>query len=137
MKAVVDTNVIAYYLLGTPDFLTETSAFWRKPREVQAPAQWEAELANVVWMSARTGVVAEPEAVLKLRRAAALGIHSVATRSLWQGALVRALALNISVYDALFVELADRKGLPLATFDAKLIDACPAIAVRPRELLEG
>ena len=29
MTAVVDTNVIAYYLLGTEPFLDEVRQFWR------------------------------------------------------------------------------------------------------------
>jgi predicted nucleic acid-binding protein len=35
------------------------------------------------------------------------------------------------VYDTLFVELAARKKLPLATFDAALLKAFPDIAARP------
>ena len=48
MRAVVDTNVIAYYLLGNPIFEAEAREFWETLREPFAPAVWEAELANVV-----------------------------------------------------------------------------------------
>jgi predicted nucleic acid-binding protein len=37
----------------------------------------------------------------------------------------------VAVYDTLFVELAARERLPLATFDAALLKAFPDIAVRP------
>jgi predicted nucleic acid-binding protein len=37
--------------------------------------------------------------------------------------------------DALFVELARRARLPLATFDRAVLTAFPAIAKRPRALL--
>jgi predicted nucleic acid-binding protein len=37
----------------------------------------------------------------------------------------------VAVYDTLFVELAVREHLPLATFDAALLKAFPNIAVRP------
>jgi len=60
MRAVVDTDVIAYYVLGTPEF--------------------------------------------------------------------------DSVYDTLFVELADREELALATFDKKLLTTYPSIAKRPKDL---
>jgi predicted nucleic acid-binding protein len=135
MKAVVDTNVIAYYLLGTPDFAAEAREFWRGSGDLLAPASWEAELTNVVWMAVRTGGLTDVEACLKLHLAARLGIHSVATRMLWQGALIRALASDTAVYDTLFVELADREHVPLITFDQKLLDAYPAIAKRPKDLL--
>jgi predicted nucleic acid-binding protein len=40
----------------------------------------------------------------------------------------------VAVYDTLFVELARRENLPLATFDAKVIAAFPDVAVRPKVL---
>jgi len=58
----------------------------------------------------------------------------VPNRTLWQGALVRAHQSKVAVYDTLFVELAARERLPLATFDAALLKAFPDIAVRPAAL---
>lgn len=134
MKFVVDTNVVAYYLLGTPDFADEVRQFWPDVSEALAPALWEAELANVVWMSVRTGALPEAEGPLKLSLAARLGIHSVATRSLWHGALHRAVQTGVAVYDTLFIELADREQAPLVTFDRRLLKASPTIAKRPKDL---
>jgi predicted nucleic acid-binding protein len=134
MKAVVDTNVVAYYLLGTPLFSLEAQRFWRDVTEPVAPALWEAELANVVWMSVRAGVLAAIEGPAKLSLAARLGIHSVASRALWHGALLRATQTGVAVYDTLFVELADRERIPLVTFDQRLLSACPEIATRPKDL---
>jgi predicted nucleic acid-binding protein len=62
MKAVVDTNVVAYFLLGTRSFVDEALQFWQTVSETIAPAVWEAELANVVWMAIRTGVLFEAPA---------------------------------------------------------------------------
>src|SRR5262245_20447347 len=50
---VVDTNVVAYYLLGTEPFADEARAFWRGGGAMSAPAHWQAELANVIWMAVR------------------------------------------------------------------------------------
>jgi len=63
-----------------------------------------------------------------------LGIETVATAALCQGALLRSVASGISVYDTLFVELAARTGCPLVTFDKPVLKAFPDIAVRPRDL---
>ena len=133
MKVVVDTNVIAYHLLGTPRFAAETAELLGAADEILAPALWEAELTNVVWMAVRAGVLSPQEAPGKLSLAVRLGVRSVAMRSLWHGALVRSLQSGVAVYDTLFVELADRERLPLATFDRKLMQAFPAVARRPRE----
>ena len=135
MKAVVDTNVTAYYVLGTPEFDAEVREFWRLVDDPIAPALWEAELANVLWMSVRGGVLSKEDAPAKLRLAARLGIHSVSVRKLWQGALQRALESSVAVYDTLFVELADREQLPLATFDNKVLATYPDIAKRPKDLM--
>ncbi|HUI42469.1 MAG TPA: type II toxin-antitoxin system VapC family toxin [Terriglobia bacterium] len=135
MRAVVDTNVVAYYLLGTEPFVDETRRFWREVGETTAPAIWEAELANVVWMATRSGVLPGQEGPKRLDLAARLGIRSVPSRTLWHGALTRALQSGLAVYDALFVELARRERLPLATFDKKILHAFPAIATPPRALL--
>jgi len=134
MRVVVDTNVLAYHLLGTPRFAAEAEEFLGSADEILAPTLWEAELANVIWMAVRTGVLATQEAPAKLSFAVRLGVQSIPTRTLWQGALMRSLRSGVAVYDTLFVELADRERLPLVTFDRKLMQAFPAVARRPREI---
>lgn len=135
MKAVVDTNVVAYLLLGTEEFVEESRAFIERLDEGMAPAVWEAELANVVWMAVREGVMPLEEGGERLSAAARLGIRSVSNRSLWHGALVRGVRAGIAAYDALFVELAIRESLPLATFDRAVLSAFPGVAHRPAALL--
>lgn len=137
MKVVVDTNVIAYYLLGTPEFASETRRFWENVREPLAPSLWEAELANVIWMAMRAGALHEADGPVRLHLARRLGIRTVTTRSLWHGALLRAVQSDVAVYDTLFVELADREGIPLVTFDQRVLESWPVIARRPGALLVG
>ena len=134
MTAVVDTNVVAYYLLGTEPFLDEVRQFWRAVEDAWAPVHWEAELANAVWMAVRTGVLPADEGHQKLDLAARLGIQSVQNRSLWQPALSRAVDSGAAVYDTLFVELAVQRNLPLATFDKNILKKFPEIAKRPSAL---
>jgi predicted nucleic acid-binding protein len=50
------------------------------------------------------------------------------------GALERAVQSKVAVHDTLFIELAKRENLPLATFDTKVLAAFPDIAVRPKVL---
>ncbi len=134
MNAVVDTNVVAYFVLGTERFLGEARAFMMALEAAWAPAIWEAELANVLWMATRHDVLSLEQAANRLTLADGLGIHAVPTRTLWHGALVRAHQSQVAVYDTLFVELAVRKRLPLVTFDAALLKAFPDVAVRPATL---
>ena len=134
MKGVVDTNVLAYFLLGTRPFVDEASRFWHAIDGALAPAVWEAELANVIWMAIRAHVILPEEGRKRLGLAAKLGIQSVPNKTLWHGALERAIQSGVAVYHTLFVELASRENLPLATFDAKVLAAFPEVAVRPRLL---
>jgi predicted nucleic acid-binding protein len=134
MKAVVDTNVVAYFLLGTETFIDEARTCFEAVSNPVAPAHWEAELTNVVWMAVRAGVLPAEEGPTRLGLARRLGIESVATTTLCQGALLRAIKANLSVYDTLFVELAARTACPLVTFDRSILRAFPDIAKRPREL---
>jgi predicted nucleic acid-binding protein len=135
VKAVVDTNVVAYYILGTPEFAEEVRAFWHRVDDPIAPALWEAELANVIWMSVRGSVLSKEVAPAKLRLAGRLGIHSVSVRKLWQGALQRAMDSGVAAYDTVFVELAHREQVYLATFDNKLLRTYPDIAKRPKDVM--
>lgn len=134
MRAVVDTNVVAYFLLGTDDYIDEARASIEALSNPVAPAHWEAELTNVVWMAIRAGVLQPEEGPTRLGLARRLGIESVATSTLCQGALLRAVTSGVPVYDTLFVELAARLGCPLLTFDKAVLRAFPAIAKRPRDL---
>ena len=134
VKAVVDTNVIAYLLLGTDGFVEEARGLMATLEQAWAPAVWEAELANALWMATRHNVLTLDDAGKRLILADGLGIHTVPNRTLWQGALVRAHASKVAVYDTLFVELASREQLPLATFDGAVLKAFPDVAVRPASL---
>jgi predicted nucleic acid-binding protein len=137
VKVVVDTNVVAYLLLGTEAFVDEAKACFSTVSNPIAPAHWEAELTNVLWMAVRSGILPPAEAPVGLGLARRLGIESVTTATLCQGALLRSVTSGIAVYDTLFVELATRAACPLVTFDKALIKAFPDIAIRPRDLTEG
>lgn len=134
MKAVIDTNVVAYLLLGTEDFVDEARLCFERVATPLAPAHWEAELTNVVWMATRAGVLGPSDAPARLGLARRLGIEAIATSTLCQGALLRSIDSGVTVYDTLFVELAARMACPLVTFDKAVLKAFPTLACRPQAL---
>ena len=134
MTAVVDTNVVAHLLLGTQRVVDEARLCMTTVTLPIAPAHWEAELANVIWMAVRSGVLPVAEGPLRLSLARRLGIESVPTATLSQGALLKSLTSGVAVYDTLFVELAQRTRCPMVTFDKAVLKAFPDIAIRPSEL---
>ena len=98
MNAFVDTNVAAYYLLGTEPFAEECQDFWKRVDEASAPSLWQAEIVNVLWMAVRNNVITPGESAKKLRFAAGLGIHPIPVRRLWRGALFRSIDSGVSAY---------------------------------------
>lgn len=60
-------------------------------------------------------------------------VDNAGARDAWGEPLAQALATGLTLYDALYVELARRHGRPLATFDAALRRAAivAGIAVLP------
>jgi len=133
-RVVVDTNVVAYFVLGTPAFAAESRLFWHRLKgEPLAPGLWESELANILWKAQQSGVLTAEAAQDGITRAAGLGIRSVELRGLWHGALARAGLSGISVYDTLFVELAVRERTRLVTWDRRLLEGFPDCTCRPSQ----
>jgi len=137
VKAVVDTNIVAYLLLGTEGFVDEATRCFGLVSHPIAPAHWEVELTNVVWMAVRTGVLTASDGPERLGLVRRLGVESIPTATLCQAALLRSISTGMPVYDTLFVELAARTRCPLVTFDKAVLKTFPKIAIRPRELGEG
>jgi predicted nucleic acid-binding protein len=120
VKAVLDTNVVVYLLLGTEQYVDEARSFLAVVSEAQAPAVWEAELANVLWMATRHKVLTIQDAISRLTLAVRLGIHTVPNRTLWPGALVRTHATGLPLMTRCLSNLRHEK----ACRWQPLIEAC-------------
>lgn len=79
MKAVVDTNVVAYFVLRTRPFADEATDFWQITDSVYAPSVWEAEYANIIWMAVRSKLIEQDEAPGRLRIASPANRSSLHT----------------------------------------------------------
>lgn len=134
MRAVVDTDVVAYSLFGTRPFVDEADRFWHDATGTMAPAIWEAELANVVWMAIRAGIIAADEGLERLQLAARLGIQSVTSRSLWRERSFVPPPPGLRFTIRYSWNLRYANGAPLATFDSQVLSAFPDIAMRPGSL---
>jgi predicted nucleic acid-binding protein len=86
------------------------------------PALWPLEVANILVLGERRGRSTEAEASKWLRFLQMLPIHvddETPTRA-WSDILHVARSYDLSAYDAAYLELAIRLGLPLASLDDKL-----------------
>ena len=99
------------------DALTDGRAF--------VPALWPAEVANVLLVATRRRRIAATDWP-RIRRnldALPIRIDPVSASRVWDEVLEVAHAHRLSVYDAMYLELAIRMRLPLATLDRALAAA--------------
>jgi predicted nucleic acid-binding protein len=134
VKAVIDTNVVAYLLLGTEAFVEEARACFETGGHPARLRSLGSRTRQRRVDGRARGVLAPADAPVRLGLARRLGVESVATATLCQGALLRAIESGVSVYDTLFVELATRAACPLMTFDKAILRAFPDVACRPGDL---
>lgn len=95
------------------------------------PALWPLEVANtlVVGERRRRSTPAQAATWLGLLEAFPIAVDVESTAHAWVETLALARSQNLSAYDAAYLELAMRRGLPLATLDGKLRAAAAAVGV--------
>ena len=118
-------------------FDDEATAFTSSVRDRSAdegalvPSIWPLEVANAVIMGERRKRL---DATRGSRFLALIGglpilVDDQTSAQAWSATMLRARAHNLSAYDASYLELAVRRGLPLACLDGKLRAAALAAGV--------
>jgi predicted nucleic acid-binding protein len=89
------------------------------------PGLWHLEVANVLLQAERRGRIATADVAMRLDLIAELPIDTdnETTARAWREILALARAEGLTTYDAAYLELAIRLGLPLLTKDKALIAA--------------
>jgi predicted nucleic acid-binding protein len=99
--------------------------------EMQVPRLWHLEVANVLLVGERRGRCSQADTTQWLGYLAGLPIvldGETETRA-WADTVNLARLHGLSAYDAAYLELAMRQGLPLATLDTRLKGAAGAAGV--------
>lgn len=124
---VVDTNVIAYFMIPGPRTGVARAAFVKDP-EWAAPHLWRSEFRNILALYLRKGLI-EFDVALDLAREAErlMGGREYFVES--KDVLQVAKSTRLSAYDAEFVALADQMKLTLVTADDDIVTACPKSAM--------
>ncbi len=135
MDIVLDTNVLAYALLGVPRHGATATRLLSAAQAIVVPDVLRAELANVLWQWARSSHVAPSTALALLDDAEALLSEVVPSDHLWTEALLLAMDADHPVYDTLFVALARQRGIPVVTHDRALLRRFPDHTVSPTRFL--
>jgi predicted nucleic acid-binding protein len=99
--------------------------------EAVVPAIWPLEVANVLLVAERKGRIVRADVLrfVELLLELPIRIHQVAAAHAFEDVLPVARDAGLSTYDASYLELAGRLGLPLATLDVKLRGAAREMGV--------
>ena len=99
--------------------------------EAVAPALWPLEVTNGLVVAERRGRLGAEEAAQAVRMVAALpvAVEPLARQRTFETTYRLARTHTLSSYDAAYMELAARLGLPLATLDGALAAAATAEGV--------
>jgi predicted nucleic acid-binding protein len=129
MPFVVDASVAACWLMPDERHPFANAAFARIASDPAiAPVLWRFELRNLLMVNERRGRLdaAKTARALRLLRALPITIDSAEDEDTL---MELARQHRLTVYDAAYLELALRRGLPLATLDTALANAAGAEAV--------
>lgn len=95
------------------------------------PAGWKLEVAQALWRAERRGRLLPDnvEETIELAASLPVVVDDETSQHALGDTLDLARTLQISTYDASYVELARRRRLPLATLDRRLSEAARSIGV--------
>jgi predicted nucleic acid-binding protein len=96
-----------------------------------APGLWPLEVGNALLMAERRGRLSSRNRTQALQSLAGLPIEidDETTRRAWRETLALAETHRLTLYGAAYLELAQRRSLPLATLDAALRTAAETAGV--------
>jgi predicted nucleic acid-binding protein len=111
----------------------ESDALFERVRDQGAvvPGLWYLEVANVLLQAERRGRIATADVATRLELIAELPIttDNETTARAWREIIALARGEGLTTYDATYLELAMRRGLPLLTRDQALAAAAERCGV--------
>lgn len=127
MKFILDASAtLAFIFPDERDAMALTLASLVREGLAISPPLWNWEIANAIVTVERRGRLNGETASALLRAAAALPVQIDSGEG---NSVELARRLGLSVYDALYLDLAFRRHLPLATRDKSLIQAAQMLKV--------
>jgi predicted nucleic acid-binding protein len=123
MPFVIDASIAACWAFDDEDHPVAALALERiRTDEALVPSLWWFEVRNTLIVNERRGRLTEADVTVFLRGLARLGVTIDRTPD-EAAVLTLARRHRLTVYDASYLELAQREGVLLATLDTDLADA--------------
>lgn len=130
MAFVLDASITACWAFDDEDHPDARLAFDRmRAEEAVVPGLWWFEVRNILVVNERRRRITESDTACFLLNLSMLRLRvDLSPRE--DTVLRLARTHRLSVYDAAYLELAQREGIPMATLDAALAEAAVAEGVR-------
>ena len=137
MSFILDASVVVAWLLDDEDDPRAQAALARlETEEALVPHVWHVEVRSALLAAERRRRLGPDEVDDCLRRVRELPVRTDASSDI-ESAFALARARRLSLYDALYLELAQRSDAPLATLDHALSAAAGAEAIPLIETVAG
>jgi predicted nucleic acid-binding protein len=131
-RLVLDGSLaLAWYFADEADSYADAVARALATREAVVPSLWRLEIANALVVGERRKRSTQAQAAAFVARLEQLpiAVDGETDARAWGETLRLARAHTLSAYDASYLELAMRRGLPLASLDDRLKAAAAAVGV--------
>ena len=128
---VLDASVATAWLLDDEDEALSNAALARlETEEALVPQLWHVEVRSALLAAERRGRIRSDEVDERLRSLGELPVRTDSDPRLG-AALALARTHNLSIYDAMYLELAQRLDAPLVTLDKALAGTTHATGLVP------
>jgi len=118
-EAVIDASVAIKWVVAEP--LSEQAISLLEATRMSAPAHWQAEAVNGLWGWVYRGDMSAEDASDRASRLLYAPVAITPLGSLLGRALELSIAMRVTIYDSLYVALAEARGIPLVTNNQKLL----------------
>jgi predicted nucleic acid-binding protein len=135
-EAVIDSSIALTWCFED-EATSETDALFERVRDQGAvvPSLWRLEVGNVLLQAEKRGRISARDVAARLDLIAELpiSVDQETTVRAWRETLAAARGERLTIYDAAYLELAERQRLPLMTLDGDLAAAAVrrGVAVLP------
>ena len=133
MTFVVDASVaMSWCFEDEATSYTESVLERLRGSDAAAPAIWPLEVANILLLGERRGRIPRPktESFVRVLQELRVAVEDGPPAAVLGSVLQIGREYGLTSYDASYLELAMRRGLPLATLDGRLADAAQRASVK-------
>jgi predicted nucleic acid-binding protein len=118
-QAVIDASVAAKWVVEEDHSVKAALLLALDARH--APDHWLAEAANVLWSKVFHGDLTAVDAKERIDILVRAPVAGVPIAELMPRAFAISVACTVTIYDSLYVALAEKRDIPLVTADRRLI----------------